>query len=73
MQNLEPIPNYGTLIPLSEFKEDVERGAFIDYDGMGHYATLSGMDGSFYVYPSDIKGKEDPRSEGFDYVVWFNK
>lgn len=67
---LEPIPEYGDLMTLEEFREGVRSGMLTDYDGEGQYATATQMS-DVCVSPSDVaSGLVD---KGFTHVVWFNK
>ena len=69
---MEQLPDYGDLIPLDEFKGACDCGAFIDYDGFGHYATKHQMDGDYEVRPSNVvKGEVAP--EWATHVMWFNR
>ena len=58
---LTAIPDYGDVLPLEEW-----RGEFTSYDGMGHWATLEGMDRN-----SDVWESKPPKWA--THVVWFNK
>lgn len=72
-ENLEPIPDYGDLLTIKEFLENVKSGTFIDYDGYGHWATATHILSGENVYPSACKGlnvKSPPRAT---HVVWFNR
>jgi hypothetical protein len=69
--NIDLIPNYGDLMPLSDWIEMVKMGGFIDYDGHGHYSDGIQMLGDVYVKPSDVKkGNVDRR---YSHIVWFNR
>lgn len=65
---LEPIPDYGDLIALDEFREDVESGGFTDDDGSGNWATETEMS-DIDVNLRDLT----PPNPKFTHVVWFNK
>jgi hypothetical protein len=67
---MEPLPDYGDLMTLGDWLDCVESGGFIDYDGLGRYATDKEMS-NIYVVPSDVeKGKVD---KSWSHVVWFNR
>jgi hypothetical protein len=68
--DLRPIPDYGYKFTLEEFREAVERGMFIDWDGSGYYATETEMS-ELRARPSAIRVGEIERD--FTHVVWFNK
>ena len=67
---LEKIPDYGDIMTLKEFIEQVKDGCLIDYDGTGYYATKNRIT-NLSVYPSDIyKGKINKR---WSHIMWFNR
>ena len=66
----EPIPDYGDHMTMAEFLIRVEAGAFIDYDGFGHYATKTKMSDQV-IKPSDVGTPRFRR--GYSHVVWFNR
>jgi hypothetical protein len=72
--NREPkfssIPDFGDVMSLSTFIDNVKDGGFIDYDGHGNYLKEDKMT-DIEIYPSDIK-KGNLRKE-FDRIIWFNK
>jgi hypothetical protein len=45
-------------------------GGFIDYDGIGNYATNTQMS-NIEIYPSDIKS--GTYRKDFTHIVWFNR
>ena len=73
---LEKIPDYGDVMLLSDFIEDVKCGNFIDYDGIGQYIK-SGEKGeedmmtNIDIYPSDIE--DGVIRKEFDKIAWFNR
>ena len=73
---LEKIPDYGDVMLLSDFIEDVKCGNFIDYDGNGQYIK-SGEKGeedmmtNIDIYPSDIE--DGVIRKEFDKIAWFNR
>jgi hypothetical protein len=65
-----PLPDYGDLMTLEDFKEQCEQHAFIDYDGSGYYAFADSVT-RIRANPSDFaQGKV---RAGFTHVMWFNK
>ncbi|NJL70805.1 MAG: hypothetical protein HC888_03950 [Candidatus Competibacteraceae bacterium] len=60
-----PLPDYGDLFPIDEWKEAVKNGSFIPYDGTGYYATETEMD-------IDTDSFEPP-PKWATHVAWFNK
>jgi hypothetical protein len=67
---MEPLPDYGDLMPMSDFIETVKCGCFIDYDGYGKYSDGKEMSEQT-VRPSDVEaGKVDMK---WSHVVWFNR
>jgi len=85
---MKEIPKHGTHMTLSEFIEACETGCFIDYDGVGYYATGSKMSDKT-IYPSNVTGNgeelnmetgeikrvkvEKQIDASFTHVVWFNR
>lgn len=67
---LEPLPNYGVLHTLTEFKGMVRRGAVMDHDGYGFYATREQVS-EHPARPSDIRAGRV--NEDYAFVLWFNK
>lgn len=67
------VPDYGDMFTLEEFRDCVDSGCFIDYDGIGHEAWVSGggklMMSSRCVSPSTVFEV----SEQCTHVVWFNR
>lgn len=70
---------FGDVMTVEEFKECVDCGGFIDYDGNGYFVT--GGDGkkrmwrSPTVYPSEVKSDflEACQKASITHVIWFNK
>ena len=67
---LEPIPDYGVVMPLEEFIEYCKDGSFIDYDGHGSYVK-DGQRTDITIYPSDVK--HGVIRKEFDKIIWFNR
>jgi len=74
---LTPIePEAGDLIPLQEWIDSVMNGSFIDYDGMGNYATETHFwkqDHFEWVYPSDVGTPRFKPPEGCTHILWYNR
>lgn len=66
----EELSDYGDVIYLSEFIENVNSGGFIDYDGFGRYVK-DGKESNITIYPSDVKHKMIRKD--FDTIIWFNR
>lgn len=62
------IPDYGDVMTVKEFKEEVECGMFGDYDGSGKPAKDGKMSHQD-IKPSKI---EEIPSDA-THIVWFNK
>lgn len=62
------VPEYGSLMTVEEWLDDVKRNLFIDYDGFGH-AVKDGKCDSRAIYPSEAA--EVP--EDATHIVWFNR
>ena len=67
---LDELPEYGDVMSLEDFKENVEAGWFSDYDGFGRY-VLDGKETDIDIYPSDIM--EGNIREEFDTIIWYNR
>ena len=67
---LEPVPDYAHLMTVDAFVADVKAGNYIDYDGMGYYATETEMS-RLRARPSVMVTGEV--SKTFTHVAWFNK
>lgn len=69
-EKIEPIPDYGDLMTIENFKELCESQMFTDYDGSGYYSDGKIMT-RIPASPFEItNGKIDDR---WSHVVWFNK
>jgi len=70
----EPIPDYGELFTIEEFKEYCDDGSFIDYDETGRYSDgkfIYGDPWNDTANPSDfVKGNINME---FTHVMWFNR
>lgn len=64
----EPVPDYGDLMTVEEFRAAVAAGYFNDYDGNGEASNGTHV-GTWIIYPSEV----DKIPPGVTHVVWFNK
>lgn len=64
----EPIPAYGDVIAIEDWKDAVRSRFFIDYDGYG-CAVKNGKCTQQEYYPSDI----DRVPATATHIVWFNR
>lgn len=60
----------GEFIPIEKFVKMCEDGLFNDNDGIGRYATETGVS-DVYIYPSDIL--DNLYRKDFSRVLWLNK
>lgn len=67
----QPIPDYGDVFTIEEFKKDCDAGLFVNSDGMGYYG-FKDMMSSVPCYPSKIRTGEKTVIK-FTHVIWFNK
>ncbi len=61
-------PNCGKVMTVGEYRENVDCGGFIDYDGFG-YPMKDGKSAKHPLYPSEINKLPTDAT----HVVWFNK
>lgn len=66
----EEIPEYGDVMSLEDFIDNVKAGGFIDYDGNGNYAR-DGKMSDIVIHPSDVR--HGSIRDDFDTIVWFNR
>ena len=64
------LPEYGTVMSLKDFIDNVNDGGFIDYDGHGRYVKDKKMT-DIMIYPSDVKSGYIRKN--FDTIIWFNR
>ena len=69
-----PVPPYGDHMKILEFFECVQGGGFIDYDGIGYWATLTQIS-NISIRPSVITHDhvEFYQPSWATHVVWFNR
>lgn len=64
-----PIPEYGDVMPVSEFKDAVHAGVFIDYDGHGYPAQDGVMNRDIKILPSTVANIPEDAT----HIIWFNR
>ena len=67
---LSPLPDYGDHMMLEEYRQCVECGGFIDYDGFGELATSDRV-ADVYTCPSELDRTTFP--DWCTHIVWYNK
>lgn len=67
---LSPIRSYGDKMTIREFVECCKEGLFIDYDGVGYYAT-DDQESDIFILPSHVS-MGMVRTD-FTHVIWFNR
>jgi len=66
----EELSDYGDVMSLEDFIENVKDGGFIDYDGHGRYVK-DGKESDILIYPSDVQ--HNSVRKDFDTIIWFNR
>jgi hypothetical protein len=66
------LPNYGTLMTIEDWLENVTGGGFIDYDGSGNYSDGKRMSNKS-VSPSDVDSDQIMKNKEFTHIIWFNR
>lgn len=66
------LPNYGTLMTIEDWLENVTSGGFIDYDGSGNYSDGKRMSNKS-VSPSDVDSDQIMKNKEFTHIIWFNR
>ena len=66
----QPIPGYGDLMSLDDFKEAVQDKMFIDYDGHGNLSNGKEMS-TIRIIPSQVANFVFP--EWATHIMWFNR
>lgn len=54
---------------IEEFRQNVQNGSFIDYDGFGYPVKNGKADESIFVKPSEL----DQIPTDATHIVWYNK
>ena len=69
-----PDPDWCDIIPIEQWKKEVEYGMFTDYDGNGHWVKDGKMTDGRGDNVCDL-GSIDAmiKVEGVTHVCWFNK
>lgn len=70
MNNLKKLPDYGYLLPLDEWKDEVRCGTFLPSDGTGNFATEISMTTTF---DEDNIFDLESIPEWVTHIMWFNK
>jgi hypothetical protein len=66
-----PMPKYGNLMTVEEFRHECRSGGIMNSDGCGYYANPPNYYHGISARPSDmVVGRI---LEGFTHVAWFNK
>lgn len=65
-----PIPDYGDLMDIGKWIDDVHKGLLIDEDGIGYYSNGLVMY-NLRIRPTDVF--TDNVKTRYTNVVWFNK
>lgn len=72
----KPLPDYGDLMTLEEFTENVRDGGFTDYDGTGYYASEhleSNVEVDLHRAGEEWDPEPAPSSRKFTHVMWYNR
>lgn len=67
---LKPLPSYGDLMTITDFKTDCRNKYLTDWDGTGYYATLSGMSD---IPALCVDAWRMTATGEFTHIMWFNK
>lgn len=83
LNGLKPIEkdDGGDLIPIDQFRNASLSFSFVDYDGIGYWATdkyhlcpgLSDIDSSAWANPSHFLNKDFKPPHWATHVLWYNK
>jgi len=63
------IPDYSDVMPIKEFRDAVNNGLFIDYDGHGYPAKDGKMDRKIVILPSQFHLCPIDAT----HIIWFNR
>jgi hypothetical protein len=64
------LSDYGDVMSIDEFIEEVNSGNFIDYDGFGLYVK-DDKESDISIHPSDVK--HGMVRKDFNKIIWFNR
>jgi len=67
------LPDYGDLIPIDDWKIEVDYGMFTDDDGNGHWVKDGKMTRGFGDNVCNLDCIEAAVEFGITHVMWFNK
>ena len=70
---VEPLPNYGDIIPISEWKDGVRCKVFTSSDGCGNFVKNGKMTSSFEDNVCDLSEIDKMQKKGATHIIWFNK
>lgn len=73
MNFTKEIPDYGDLIPINDWKEDVINEFFTDYDGCGNWVKDGKMTDGWGDNVCSITAIDLAIKDGITHVCWFNK
>lgn len=68
--NFTEISDFGDVMSLEHFIENVKCGGFIDYDGYGLYVK-DNKESDIKIRPSDVE--HNSIRKDFDTIIWFNR
>ena len=68
-----PDPDYCDIIPIEEFRKDVECMLFTDYDGNGHWVKDGKMTDGWGDNVCNLSAIDEMIEKGVTHVCWFNK
>ena len=67
------LPDFGDLIPIEEWREEVDYGMFTDDDGNGHWVKDGKMTTGWGDNVCNLDYVEAAIEFGITGVMWFNK
>ena len=62
---------YGIVFYIDDFIKDVERGDFIDYDGIGYALNIDGKE--IEKIHCDVKYLKSIKKKGAMFIAWYNR
>ena len=63
---------YGTLIKIEDFREDMCAGCLSDYDGVGYYATATERSRLPFKF-FDLDDEKKLKKYKFTHILWYNR